>query len=1340
MHDGLDYQAWVTVLAAVEFLVIQDSAAQLMIEPPSHEDIEGDIHRPLSDAEPTPSESGALTDQASESYTLVIQSKRRDNGTWTSSGIASLLSHGGEIGTRRPSASNRLSAHQKTRYLLATSGHLVDTAAKLRIDRFGEWPDLSEVEARFQIYTAGDQCRVAVFDGLTEANIRQRLDDLCRSAMLMPFDVVGACLADLFGVAQARGRSDHPGIWSKVEVEEVLVRHGALLPGRIDLEDYVEPQNFLQIHETLEAQQAILILGPSGTGKSRTAERLHDQLRAALDGARLVRRGSSDGPGSLNDAVRKTPVIIYLDDPWGPVALADYAQGWTKALQQVKQNRRRDVWLIITSRSDVYRDAQVPEDAFAGWKFTLDASAYGPAERREILRRLIKVLPLRLRAIIEPSIERAVDELTTPLEIRTFVVSAAQTLTNKDDDFDVIGRSLRLAKDAQYKDVVAAQIAERKDGEAATILWLLFKGKASLTLDEISRARRATSKFSGTVIRLESLVHFLRTGQNLDQIGDHYSYAHPQVEAGLKTAALADAATFETTGARLIEALSTHTGGGALGPLFAARILASVVASDSAAAEGLIETLSEPARRAIDTHLLTALRSLDGKPFRLAFQAAAEVGTPGITHFDLARWFLQPRPLPPKPDLGDLMRKWLGTPAEPSWKVNAASDPTIRDMLAKAVVEILGEQRDFYPEDFGSRLAELGVDLTDAFGTLAHALSGHGYDPLVHVAINGALPNLASLEDAVRSVQRIYSDYVDEEREGGNLDRVNGVYDDEYAEHFEVPDEGDWAAGEIARAWVRAKRQTQGWKSLSAFPNVGLLGWSWAEAIEGDPTPVDAEEFASLASAVKGSTRERAAWRLAANRAETSLVPFIKKRLEADTTDVKVRGMVRRACAIHDLEGLADEQSRYLAAGQIEPILALQRDLLQTHDYGWPCAALEEARLALAARLPAPFDELARAVGSDLPPLTFDPKLSDAAAAVTTNDSEIAARLLKLTGGRHPNFDHLYDRALDGWSPSNSDCAHAALDMALKLDRSDLVYAALAHPVGTIVRRAIEAVGETVPTATLATLPGMRGSIVRRAVIAELGKRDDDAAATDALLKLCGDTYNTSHSGTPVHELARVSAKHLEVRATLAPTLLKTIKTKVLGFADAGVRRPLMRRLARESADYRQWLWALVIDDERPLGIREDAAVALLNNGHVVEAEILDQITLETLLALPGSVSVLMTLIVARRRSAPEVKQLATRINDRADRRGLIVLLGRPSTPEINDYLRTLLGDQHPAAALVEETGRLAPWDALDEIAEQSIVTTIQQIFKRRFEAKPKPVWPPFPPRPQAPDGNMEDG
>lgn len=79
LHDGLEYQALVTALAAIELVIVAGYADALQIEPASDDDIEGDINRPLADDEPTPGFSESDASTSAESYRLVIQVKRRDH-------------------------------------------------------------------------------------------------------------------------------------------------------------------------------------------------------------------------------------------------------------------------------------------------------------------------------------------------------------------------------------------------------------------------------------------------------------------------------------------------------------------------------------------------------------------------------------------------------------------------------------------------------------------------------------------------------------------------------------------------------------------------------------------------------------------------------------------------------------------------------------------------------------------------------------------------------------------------------------------------------------------------------------------------------------------------------------------------------------------------------------------------------------------------------------------------------------------------------------------------------------------------------------------------------------
>ncbi len=1316
LHDGLEYQALVSALAAVELVIVSGYAVQLLIEPPSDEDLEAGVDRVLGDDEPTPGEGQAPTHtSASEEYTLVVQSKRRDHGTWTAPGVEALLKHG----KARVSARARLLADPAVRYLLVTSGMSVHEATSLHVERFGEWPDLAHVDERFKDYDAGDRCRVGVMGGFTEAVLKARLERALRSSLFVPFDRVDACIAALVDAARVRGRSAHSGVWTKGEIGQILKDHDALLPGEIDAGDYVEPQNFERLVETLSGQRAVLILGPSGTGKTRTALRLRDQLREDNPGIRCPSMLTKLGAGQVAAELQRAPVILYIEDPWGPVALEDGAASWTKALQDAAAKRKPNAWLIITSRSDVYQDAKIPADAFANWKVTLEAGDYGPSERRRMIETGLKSLSFRLREAAEPFVDRAIEVLSTPLEIRTFITGLASGPRPGESGPELTTRVLRAAQSKLYKNVITEQINARGDVGAASLLWLLFKGDRVLTLDDVIRVRRAITREKGAAPSLEDLVEFLRAGHSLDQDQDRYSYAHPQVEAGLVEAILGDPATFEAAGKALIESLAAQPAGAAIGPMLAARILAGLAAANPKQASALADVISSQARSTIEAQILAAVKSLDGKPFVQAFEVAARVGSPGVLHFDLAKWLLDAAPISADAELHDMIPRWLDADPDPSWQDQIAADPSAQKLLEKAVEHLAGREQEFYPDDFGARLEVLGVDLAPAFGRAALEVTGHGFDQSVARLVAGALPTLSTLEPAVRAAQKMYGVRETPDRLGWRLQLVNGVFDDDYADHLSSGDDDGWSAGEITSAWVKAKREREGYAALAAFPDAHLLAWDWADAIEKDSAAVDPAEIRAFAQVVQGQDREHVLWNLVARSPVLGVEDLIAARLSANAPTGETRSALRRAQAVQDFSSLLAEQDRKLAAGDVDGALLLLRDLISPRFSG-DNPALVEAQAQLIAALPANLTDLALAAVADMSQVHAD-QAGDAGRAarqVSSRDPDLAARLLKLTGGDHPDFENLYAAAMDGWTPAEPDNAQAALDIAFELDRDDLIAAALYHPLASIARRAIRHLGSGMTEAALMALPGKDGHFVREAIVEAIGAHTGDAAAA-ILLDFCGDTYNRAYGHPPQHAVARKAATLLAGRPDLPPAVLETIKARAADYQDVDVRRRLLARLGKAGASHRAWLLAAATSNDNPLGLRLHAALALLSNAQACLSDGLPLPGAEFLLDAPGAVAAVTTRLASAIATEAEAIALATRLASSPDRHGLMLLLARADRPVLNKHIAGLLAPGHAAVALTTFGGPPVPAAALDDLAEPAVVRAMKSLLKARLEPPP---------------------
>lgn len=1312
LHDGLEYQILITVLAAIDLAAVNGEVDALVIEPPSEEDLEGDVSRALADDEPAPMEGEADHRDAEGGYRLVIQSKRRDNGTWSAAAVSGLLGHG----KRRLPAADRLNANGRTRYLLVTSGHLVGPgAAGLHVEAFGEWAPAAPDGSPFAAFNAASLCRVAVMDGLTEPLLHARIAERLRDALSMPFDRVEACVSELAAAVRRRSRSQSTGVWTRAEIEEVLAAHDALLPGRLEIDLFVEPLNYEAIRETLASTRAILITGPSGTGKTRVAHRLVEETRLALNGSRSLRLSRSDDAQRFAEEVRDGPVVLYLDDPWGPVTLGGGAPAWTKALGDEIANRHPDAWLIITSRSDVLQEART-NGVFTPWTVVLDADQYGSAEKTRLLGAGLKALPFQLQGRFEPYEWQAVNQLETPLEIRVLVTGLATPPRDGQSDADWAHAALAAARMRRYQDVVALQVAARGDDSAAVVLYLLLLTRDALTREDLVRVRRAMNGHGGAP-RFEALADFLRAGQSLDHVDGRFSYAHPQVGAGLLTAARRDPATFETIGLRLLEALTAETT--PAGPLWAARILAALQSEDPALAEEWRTLLSAPARAALDSCLVQALATLEGRPFSEAFSLAAALGSTGVFAFDFARWALARPPMPPEPDFDDMMPSWSAPPVDPAWPTVVAADPSAVALVERFVEDAMPYRNHFYPSDFPAHLAALGLDLTQAFGRTVLDHVGYGYFDAMDMMVEGALPNLRALDPAVQAAQRFYGADEVIARDGWRLQLANGVFDDDYSQHLAEPDDEHYSAGVLTRAFVKALRLREGWGALAAYPDVGVLAWDWIQAID-DDGEADIAEFEALLDLTRGDGRRAGVWNLIAGREAQDLAALTRDRALKESTP-KAQAAACRALAVHDPDHLAAEQDRLKTLG-LEPVLRLHRDLRWTVYDARP-SRLDDAQKALTDRLAPPEAELVRVAIADLEalPVVTGPAVA-LARTILTQDAELAARLLSVTGAETPHVDVLYACAMDGWTPEQTEVPLAALSTVIATGRQDLVKQALLHPLGAVAGLAIAAADPVLTPSELAAVPGTEGYQVRRAILTALaGIPGDDAAL--ALLDYCDPTYRSLHENARHAPLARFAAALLAKRAALSETVRQTMSTRILTLREPQVRRDLFRRLGAEGALERTWLRKLALTSkvERRRAL---AADALLFNAAAITPGFLEGVSADAVAVAPIEAAASLTRLIGLRGEATQVDRLLARLAGRADLAALAVLLVAPQAPDRNQRIADLFPADHPARGLADPASGQVGFNALDEVATPAVILQIRRLLPERFEPKPQPTWP----------------
>lgn len=83
-YGGYEYQILVTIWAAIDLILAKLLTDHIVIEPPSHEDIEAELNVGPEQASVSFNLPGGTMD-------LIVQAKSRSTGSWSSSDIADIL-------------------------------------------------------------------------------------------------------------------------------------------------------------------------------------------------------------------------------------------------------------------------------------------------------------------------------------------------------------------------------------------------------------------------------------------------------------------------------------------------------------------------------------------------------------------------------------------------------------------------------------------------------------------------------------------------------------------------------------------------------------------------------------------------------------------------------------------------------------------------------------------------------------------------------------------------------------------------------------------------------------------------------------------------------------------------------------------------------------------------------------------------------------------------------------------------------------------------------------------------------------------------------------------------
>lgn len=1105
---GFDYQLDVSVLAALQLLLISKAATRLILEPANEEDLEVDLE---------PNVPGRVESHATLAggYKLVIQVKRDTGEPWSVDDFSALLEHGSDGPGGRRKALHHLD-DPGTRYLLVTTADAKGVARGLLVEGFEEAPD----EARFPgslrtTLRRSPEGRVAIWGRLTEKQLASDLRELMSDLLHVPRVEQRALLEKLRAEAKRRTRTAQPGVWTREDLLATVREHGGFLASLPSLERFVPPANFDEMAKLLNERNAVVVRGPSGTGKTQAALKLCELARQRDGATDIVALGADDSPTSARKLVDRGPTLFYIDDPWGQYSLRSGHQDWTEQLPRMLAKATPANRFVITSRSDMLRGAHVGK-ALDAWSVELGAEQYRGGQLRTIYEDRMDQLPPALQAKAYAFRSGVLGRLETPLEIELYFSHLLAGPEPEERDHEFSARLLALAqRDAVAGVVVKALEANDTTGTAA-IVWALLAARGQFDRGQLAPLMRVIRPVDRDLAEgLDKLVDRLVAARHLRQPVRTIAFAHPSVREGFEAFLLRHWLRSEAAIQVLISALldlpEAHRD---WGMETAARVLET---ARRFADQGDIDApFDVPAadHSAIDAWLDEGL--VDPKSdFGPLLELASEVGTQASIPSRMAVWLLKGIQRGGSLFIDD----WKPPVFDDAWYETVSADPRAATIAGRFIRDQLAFDHGTYGKGFVERLDRIATGLEPDYLDAARRMVGNGFETNAKVVAAGAIRDLEGFETVVRPALN-------------DLAAVRRSYDQAHAEEWRAIEDGerDYAAEEAMQwnhegdgytsgvfvdAYVRRLRADGRWRSIAEHPRVAELVRAWARAVL-TARDVPVEEVRALLGAARNLDAEAEAWGAIERHWHAEVEPDLSARLDDAVADVSMRDALARVGLLNAPAALVLAFARH--GGRPDRRLSLLTDI---HRSGLRLEAddretmLEAVTGRLAPELAeifsalAPDEGVAGAVGADALAL-----LTDGVAGLDPATLGLVAPVILASGGDA-------SPAIAAWlaGATSNDQALAATRLAIDAGDDGIVRSALRHPRADARRAALQhlapALPDPLPPAMLA-MASDKSARVRRALVSVIAERPHPEHLR-TLLSLIHDGWS---SADPRHDEA----------------------------------------------------------------------------------------------------------------------------------------------------------------------------------------------------------------------------
>ena len=1290
--DGYEYQLDVSVYAALRLLLITKSATRITLEPANEEDLEVDLE---------PDTPGRVVPSAnvSDGYKLVIQVKLRASGPWSVAAVDALLKHG----KRRRPAKHHLD-DPNTRFLLITTADVANTARSLLVEGLEEWPETEKFPRSLKATLPNEpEGRIAIWGQFTERLVDLEINEILGTLMRVPYTRLSDCRALLQDEARRRMRGTCPGVWTCDDLLATIRSFGGYLASAPELEAFVPPANYDAMKSKLEVENAVVITGPSGTGKTLAALALCDSTRRRTK-LEIINVNVNNDPSSTRSLVDSGPMLYYIEDPWGQYSLRGGSEAWTEQLPRLLREARPEHQYVITSRTDMLGSANA-ERKLERWSITLDAEHYREGELARIYEKRINLLATDRQSLALEFRKVALNKLETPLELDLFFTYLADGPNAGEVNNAFFERIVALAHRDAVEDVVFDYLSVSDKSGCAAIVWSLLAARSQFDRRQLTALQRQIRTIDATFgDSLEKLVNRLVATRHLRQPTQTVSFSHPSVRAGFEQFMTKNWVASEQALDVIISALTQISG-----PLqnwsleTAARIIdvAEKFIQSSAVLDAPL-VVEASCHAAIDQWLDSGLVDTNAD-FQALLQLASDVGTNASIPSELARWFIT------GVQRGGqwFMDDWQPPSFEDDWYDRVSADPRSFFIADRFVREQLPQEQTGFGKEFPSKLDRIAGGLVPAFLATTEKLVTAGHDRNIGPAATGAIRDITAYErvlgkalDEFLRLNRSYEKDANEQWQKIQDGECDAGYDEYYQSSHE--DDG-YSAGIIVSTYISEVRTNGRWQSLFHHPRVSELARSWSEDICRSPGPVSVAELRALITATLVSGDEEHAWDAVRLHWCKSMATELENRILHNCPDQKLRNALAY-CALSAepiiLVSCFDQIKTM--PGKLMHLLVDVHSVHQMIDRDeWPLLLRR-----IFDGLPNEFAEIFNALATKKQPVQSlgAPSLALLEQAVTTEGLEVLEQIVPvmIASGATPSV------AIGRWlmkAPDNKS-AQAATDAAISIGDETLVRQALFHARADARQSALKYLAgsqKRLLAPDLLALSSDPGSRVRRTLVSILHDRPHpDHLAT--LVQLINDNWSNAephHDEDPSYPIAREAVAALGNYERLSAK----IGEKLITLADRSDDRALSidaLNIAVQKCDdeTQKKIWTLSLV-RKPRWVRVDAIDALIT-AEVVHQDIIDKVTAKFILSAPPPLAASASILLAAHGRVDVVVQAMERIANSAQHQALLLLgawvLSDRDRNAASRLLR-LLGPEHPAKKLLDlESDERLPKNVLDDL------------------------------------------